>query len=73
MPALPPVTLTDKLKLEWPVMLTIVGGVLYLASSLGRINERLVAIETQLMALPSMQSQIAAQGERLSRLEALQK
>jgi hypothetical protein len=64
------ITLTDKLRLEWPVMLTILGGVMWLATSLGRINERLIAIETQLMALPSMQAQVSAQGERISRLEA---
>jgi len=67
---MPPVTLTDKLRLEWPVMLTILAGVMWLATSLGRINERLIAIETQLQSLPTMQAQVMAQGERISRLEA---
>lgn len=65
-----PLTLTDKLKIEWPVLLTIIGGVMWLTSSLSRIAERLVAIETQLNALPAVQAQVSAQGERLSRLEA---
>lgn len=70
---MPPLTLTEKLRIEWPVMVTLIGGVLYLSSALGRINERLVAIETQLQSLPSMQAQISTQGERLSRLEAMTK
>jgi len=69
----PPVTLTEKLRLEWPVMLVVVAGVWYLGSTLSTINERLAAIETQLMGLPTVHSQLAAQGERISRLEALTK
>lgn len=68
MPA--PLTLTEKLRIEWPVMVTIGVGVVWLTTSLGRITERLVAIETQLNALPAVQAQVSAQGERLSRLEA---
>ena len=69
-----PLTLTEKLRIEWPIMLTIIGAVLWLANSLSTINERLIAIETRLQlierSLPPLQSQVAAQGERISRLEA---
>lgn len=75
-PAQPPapVTLTDKLKLEWPVLVVVISGIWYLGITLSTINERLVAIETQLqmieMVLPPTQAQVVAQGERISRLEA---
>jgi hypothetical protein len=69
-----PITLTDKLRLEWPVLITILGCVWYLGTTLSTINERLVAIETRIQiierSLPGLQVQVAAQGERISRLEA---
>ena len=68
------ITLTDKLRFEWPVMLVVLGGVWYLGTTLSTINERLIAIETRLemieRSLPVMQAQVSAQGERISRLEA---
>ena len=68
------ITLTDKLRFEWPVLLVVIGGVWYLGTTLSTINERLIAIETRLemieLSLPGMQAQVSAQGERISRLEA---
>ena len=68
------ITLTDKLRFEWPVLLVVIGGVWYLGTTLSTINERLIAIETRLemieRSLPGMQAQVSAQGERISRLEA---
>jgi len=67
-------TLSEKLKIEWPVMITIIAAVVWLGGSLSTINERLIAIETRLQlierSLPPLQAQVSAQGERLSRLEA---
>lgn len=72
-----PVTIGDKIKFEWPVMLTIVAGVVWIVTMLGDIKAKLVEIDTRLQVIertiPSLQTQVSGQGERIGRLEATQK
>jgi len=70
-------TLSDKLKVEWPVLTVLGAGLLYLATALGDIKALLVGLDTRQQAierqLPSMQEQLNRNGERITRIEASQK
>lgn len=70
-------TLSDKLKVEWPVLTVMGAGLLYLATALGDIKALLVGLDTRQQAierqLPSMQEQLTRHGERITRIEATPK
>lgn len=66
------ITLSEKLKVEWPVLLVMIGGLGYLASVLLDIRVLLVRLDARQNAMeqliPVMQNQIIQQGDRMNSL-----
>lgn len=66
------VTLTEKLKVEWPVLLVLGGIFLYLTNILGDMRLSLARLEARQNAtesiVPVMQTQISQHSERMTQL-----
>ena len=78
------ISLGDKLRVEWPVLVVLISGLLYLMNALADIKSLLVGLDTRQKAIeqlvPTMQGQLNSYGERLNqhgeritRIEATQK
>ena len=66
------ITLGDKLRFEWPVMLVIVAGMLWLSTMLGDIKSLLVGLDARVRNIetlvPALQNQVSTQGDRINGL-----